>query len=580
MKLVDPRRLLGRNALLPSRSGAVDIVAGATLELVFDPGEDPHALDALAQRLHVELAALCAAIGITSTGLVVRRHQAGASVGLPAALDELRTAVDVLEGAAVRAGAVPVDEVPPVDESALAQALQAERSPALLALLAEAARRDVPALLFDDGISLGHGRFSRMWSAGTIPAVDDVPWGDLRRVPVALITGTNGKTTTTRLLADMMRAATGSDDLVVGTTTTDGIMIGGALVATGDWSGPGGARTVLRHPDVGMAALETARGGLLRRGLAVEGADVAVITNVSEDHLGDYGVHDLEAMANVKVLVGHGVRPSGRVVLNARDARLVARAASFAAPVVLFSLKDDDPVAAAHVAAGGEACVVRAGVITLLRGESATAVIAVSDVPCAFGGAAAHNVENALAATAAGAALGLPVEALRAGLCALRPSSGDAHGRGLVREHGSVRLLLDFAHNPAGVQAALAFVARIRSAAELRGRLFVLTGAAGDRADDELRGVCAAIAGARPHRVIVRELSSYLRGRAAGEVPARLRHHLVAHGVDNGAISVSADDVAGLAAALDEARPGDTIAMLIHIDGPGTAALLTARGWG
>lgn len=575
MRLLDPRRLLGRNALLPAPStsdpGAVG--CGATLELAVDAGEGADDVDAFVARLRAEVAGLATAVGLPAEELVVRRHRSGASVAWPAPVDALRTAIDVLEWAAVVAGAVAEAPVPPLDAAVLVERLRAERSPALRALLAEAARRDVPALLYDDGLSLGHGHKSRMWPAGEVPAVDAVPWALLGRVPVALVTGTNGKTTTTRMLAAMLRAT----GVTVGTTSTDGVVIGGALVEHGDWSGPGGARVVLRDPRVTMAALETARGGLLRRGLAAEGVDAAVITNVSEDHLGDYGVHDLEAMADVKCVIGHGVRPAGRVVLNARDPRLVARAPSFRAPVAFFTLDENDPVVVAHVATGGVAATVRGEAITLLHGGRATAVLPVAEVPYAFGGAAAHNVENALAATLAADALGVPTTAIAAGLRGLVPGVDDAHGRSLVREHDGVRLLLDFAHNPAGVQAALAFVQRLRARDVHGGRLFVLTGAAGDRADDELRGVCAAIAATKPDRVVVRELDRYRRGKEPGTVPARLRAHLLDHGVVD--VVLAADDVAALAGVLDIARPGDTIAMLIHIDGPGTAALLRARGW-
>jgi UDP-N-acetylmuramyl tripeptide synthase len=546
------------------------------MELQYDDGEGPDALDAFEERLRTELAALGAAVGLPVDGLVLRRHKTGATVGLPAAIDALRTAIDVLEWAGVQAGAVPTADVQPVDAHELARRLRDEQNPALVALLDEAARRGVPALLYDDGISLGHGEKSRTWPAGTVPAVDDVPWATLARVPVALVTGTNGKTTTTRYLTAMMRAA----GVVTGATSTDGVVIGNEQKESGDWSGPGGARAVLRDERVQMAALETARGGLLRRGLAVEGADVAVVTNVSDDHLGDYGVHDTAAMADVKMLIAHGVRRDGRVVLNANDALLVARASSLAAPVVYFAVDERHPVVAAHTGAGGSACVVRDGTITLVDGRVDTLVLPVDDVPLCFGGAAVHNVENALAATAAGHALRLPVAALQAGLRALRANNDDLHGRSLVREHDGVRLLLDFAHNPAGVAAALAFLQRLRARDARAGRLVVLTGAAGDRSDDELRGVCAAIAAARPDRVIVRELVKYQRGRAMGEVPARLRDHLVAHGVAADAIVFADDDVTGLAGALDDARTGDTVAMLIHIDGPGVAALLAARGWG
>lgn len=576
MRLADPRRLLGRNVVLPSVSGGdAVVVVGVTMELLFDPGEDETTLEGVVTRLKDELSALGAAVGLPTVGLVVRRHATGATVGLPAAIDTLRTAIDVLEWAGVLAGAEPVAPVPPVDAPTLAQRLRDERNPLLVALLDEAARRGIPALLYDDGISLGHGERSRTWPAGTVPAARDVPWDALARVPVALVTGTNGKTTTTRFLAGMMRAA----GATVGSTSTDGVVIGPTQKETGDWSGPGGARAVLRDPQVQMAVLETARGGLLRRGLAVDGVDVAVVTNVSADHLGDYGIHDTAAMADVKLLIAHGVRRDGRVVLNANDPLLVARAATVAAPIVYFAHDRYHPVVSAHVGAGGAACVVDDGMIALIDGRASTLVLPVEDVPLCFGGAAAHNVENALAATAAGHALGLPVAAIQAGLRTLRARPDDLHGRSLLREHAGIRLLLDFAHNPAGVDAALSFLRRLRARDVAPGRLIVLTGAAGDRADEELRGVCAAIAAARPDRVIVRELDAYRRGKAPGEVPARIRHHLVGCGVVSSAIDEAVDDVAGLAAALDGARAGDTVALLIHIDGPGVARLLADRGW-
>ncbi|MBM4280544.1 MAG: hypothetical protein FJ137_07210 [Deltaproteobacteria bacterium] len=577
MRLADPRRLLGRNALLPSPSGGGGgtAVVGVTMELLFDDGEGPAELDSCETRLRAELSALGASVGLPTVGLVVRRHKTGATVGLPAAIDTLRTAIDVLEWAGVLAGAAPTAPVPPVDAAALAQRLQAERNPTLVTLLEEAARRDVPALLYDDGISLGHGEKSRTWSTGVVPDVGAVPWGELGHVPIALVTGTNGKTTTTRYLAGMMRAA----GVVVGATSTDGVVIGAEQKESGDWSGPGGARAVLRDPRVQMAALETARGGLLRRGLAVDGAGVAVVTNVSDDHLGDYGVHDIAAMADVKMLIAHGVRRDGCVVLNAADPLLVARAAGVAAPIVYFAVDARHPVVVAHVAQGGGVCVVHDGVITLVQGRARTLVLPIDDVPLCFGGAAVHNVENALAATAAGHALGLPIDALQAGLRSLRAKHDDLHGRSLVREHQGVRLLLDFAHNPAGVAAALAFLQRLRARDAVPGRLIVLTGAAGDRSNDELRGVCAAIAAARPDHVIVRELDGYRRGCAPGEVPARIRGHLVVAGVAPGVIDAAADDQHGLTLALDDARAGDTVAMLIHIDGPGVARLLTERGW-
>jgi cyanophycin synthetase len=575
VRLADPRRLLGRNVLLSSPSGGADAKVGVTMELCFEPGEGERDLDVAEARLRSHLAALTHAVGLPPTPLVVHRHKTGATVALAADIDSLRTAIDVLEWAGVQSGLVPTEEVAAVDVDELARRLAAERSPTLGALLAEARKRDVPTLLFDDGLSLGQGAKSLTFALDALPEAAQVPWESLGRIPVALVTGTNGKTTTTRFLAAMMRAA----GVVVGSTSTDGVVIGIERTALGDWSGPGGARVVLRDARVQMAVLETARGGLLRRGLAADGVDVAIVTNVSEDHLGDYGIHDVDAMADVKMLVAHGVRSSGHAVLNAVDPRLVARAKTLAAPVIFFARDVEHPVVAAHLAQGGWACVVEKGVITLADQRTRVAVLPVADVPLAFGGDAVHNVENALAATAAAQALGLRVSAMQAGLRALRPDVQDAHGRSLVYVHDGVTLLVDFAHNPAGVTAALAFVQRLRRRSSHAGRLFVLTGAAGDRSASELQGVSAAIAAVRPDRVIVRELDSYRRGKERGLVPTQLAAHLVDCGLEKDAIGFAADDVTGLALALDEARPGDVVAMLVHVDGPGVAALLAQRGF-
>jgi UDP-N-acetylmuramyl tripeptide synthase len=348
--------------------------------------------------------------------------------------------------------------------------------------------------------------------------------------------------------------------LRAGTSSSDGVVIDGRYVERGDWSGPDAARLVLRHPDVDVAILETARGGILRRGLAVETCDAALIINVSSDHLGSYGVDDLETMARVKAVVARGART---VVLNADDPVLAAL--PVAAPVVWFS------------AAGSPTArwSVRDGAIT----DGGRPLIALAEVPLAFAGHAPYNVENALAAAALATALGIPEAAVVEGLRTFTSSHADNPGRGNVSEAGGVRVIVDFGHNPAAVRGVMrlagALVAERRGAAA-PGRLAVTVGMAGDRPDDEIVEVAREIAAGRPGRVLVRELPDYLRGRAPGAVPALLADALRTAGVAAEAITVVADELAAVRDALAHARPGDVVLVLVHLD-PAVDALIAAR---
>lgn len=616
MRLLDTRRLTGWSSLLPSarRPGSntrAELIQapGVAAELARSPGEGDVDVDAALAAIVRELDEVFLAFGLPRGPLRVRKHQTGVSLGLDAARDALDGAADAVELAIVRALArqsgapvLPLDDEP---QAAVVRALLvAEQNPPLRALEAAAAARDVPFFVDDTGVTLGQGARGRTWAlpppwlrpdpeapaphaqpapadvaaarCAAVPAVDAVPWEALGRIPIALVTGTNGKTTTTRLLAAIL-ARSGR---VVAQTSTDGVVVDGVVVEAGDWSGPGGARRALRDPRVEVAVLETARGGLLRRGLAVSDYAVGVVTNVSDDHLGDYGVDDVEDMADVKALVGRGA--AGAVVVNGHDARLLARVPWFRAPVILFGAAPC-PAVDAHVAAGGRAVVVDDGALWRLVGAAAPVrLVGAADIPFAFSGRAPHNLENAAAAAAAAWALdvdGVDDAAIAAGLAAVVPTAKDTPGRCQVLEHEGVRLVLDFAHNPAAIAATLRFLHALRSDDVTRGRLVVVTGAAGDRTDAELRAAARAISDGVVDAVIVRELPKYLRGRQPGEIPAIFRAELVRCGLADSAIADAADDVDAVARALDDARAGDTIALLVQVDAPGVTALLTARGW-
>ncbi len=221
----------------------------------------------------------------------------------------------------------------------LRAAIAGERNPPLVALHEAARARDVTFLAGEELVSVGLGGGALVWPAGALPDPAAIDWSRVHDVPVALVTGSNGKTTVVRLLAAILAG----QGLTVGHTSTDGVSVAGVRLAEGDYSGPSGARLLLRRPEVEAAVLETARGGLLRRGLGVDRASVAVVTNVADDHLGEFGVDSLDQLADVKLLPARAVRPGGAVVLNADDPLLRERAGSVGVPVVWFALAPRRP---------------------------------------------------------------------------------------------------------------------------------------------------------------------------------------------------------------------------------------------
>jgi cyanophycin synthetase len=422
-------------------------------------------------------------------------------------------------------------------------ALQAAAdAPRLRAVLALARQRGVPHLWDEDGLTLGLGVHARTWPLDALPADEEVV---KERVPFCFVTGTNGKTTSTRLVAHIARVA----GFVPGHTSSDGVVIGESAVQRGDWTGPGAARRVLRDPRVTFAVLETARGGLMRRGLAVMGADAALVTNVSEDHLGEWGICDLAATAEMKLVVARGLRPGGVLVVHGACAPL-AEAARALAPV-WFSV---DPAACpapprAYVADGQ----------IVLDGEP---LLPVADVPITLGGAARFNVENVLGAALLARVMGLPRAAIAEGLRTFLPTPEHNAGRMNVLTWRGAHAVVDFAHNPDGVRQ-LEPVVRALGAG---GRRLVLLGQAGDRRDEDMAALVDAVVQIGFDRIQLKELPDHLRGRAPGEIPATLRAALEARGVAPSAIADAPDggELAAVEAALAWSRPGDLLLLLAH----------------
>lgn len=561
MKLLDARRLTGPNHLAPTPLVIV--------ELGFDDGDTE---ERATNTYAAELSRMRSALGFTDqVELVARAHRGGIVLGYAAPIDIMLPLADVSEWAGESASSIASGGEPYALEpkrAEFAELIEKARNPRLLALEETCIERDMPFLWDDERVSVGLGRKSLSFERDAIPDVADIPWEDVGKIRVALITGTNGKTTSSRLLAHIAKCA----GIIVGSTSTDHVRVGDAILERGDWTGPSAARVVLRHKDVQMAVLETARGGILRRGLAVQTCDAALITNVTVDHVGGYGIDDLNAMTRVKGVVAEAVDPDGTVVLNAADPYLVDFADGVVAKVTFFANLDGPQggdkrskqakrVIDNHLAVRGGAVIARSGEIVCIQaGTGAETVIAnVADAPITFGGAAAYNIDNVLGAVAMAQAMWIDNAAIVRGLASF--TMAENPGRGQLHEKNGVKVLLDFGHNTDGIRAVMALIAKLR---EEKGKLTIIAGSPGDRTNEDLGDMVKAIADARPDRVIVRELPKYLRGRALGEIPAIFERVLTTAGLAS--IELADSEVHALEVALAGASRGDFVALLVHID--------------
>ncbi len=558
--LLDSRRLTGPNLVSPGPAALLDVAC---------PGESAERL-AAAWGERVEDA--FHALGRRQPRRYVRTWPGGVSLAFGAPIDALYACTDLAEWAFEAAlGDLRGDPARGRAEAleAARAALEEEANPALLALEEEARRRDVAFLWDDDEASVGMGTGSRTWPARELPSPDEIDWTRIHDIPSVVVTGTNGKTTVVALAAAMGTAA----GRVLGTTTTEGIRVGDAWLERDDYSGPGGARTLLRDRRVEVALLETARGGLLRRGVAFTGADGAVVTNVAEDHLGEYGVHDLPALVQAKLTAGLARRPGAPIALNADDPGLVAASERLAGPITWFGTRPDSALLRSHLRAGGDVVVVEDGYIRRNRSGRLVDVVAVDEVPVALGGLAPHNVSNALAAVAAAGALGLPHGPIADGLRSVSGTAEDNPGRGNFYDVGGARVLVDFVHNPHGWRM-LGATAR----ALAPHRLLVVVGHAGDRGDDAIRDVARAAWAMGPDRVIVKELRSYLRGRPEGEVPAVIAGELRDLGASEDMLDAAGSEAEAARKALAWARTGDLVILPAHDDRGGVEEVLREAG--
>jgi cyanophycin synthetase len=380
------------------------------------------------------------------------------------------------------------------------------------------------------------------------------------RIPVVAITGTNGKTTTARMIGHVARRAGWS----VGWSSTDGVYINGELIEAGDFSGPGGAGRVLRYPGVELAVTETARGGILRRGVGVAYNDVSVVTNISADHLGADGIDTLDQLAEVKAVITKITKSDGWCVLNADDPRTFGMRLGVKAKIWVFTRDPDSPSARNVLSGGGRVTTVLGGTVSVLTaGSDPLPVIDVVDAPMTLAGLSRVNVENVLAVTSATLALGFSVEQVSDGLRSFDPSQNNPGRMNIWTASvpsGVISVVIDLAHNEAGLEALLEIMKGIRPPG---GRLMLAVGTAGDRSD-EVFVKLGEIAGLGVDVIEIVHKAKYLRGQSMETINKLIKEGAAHAGVQ---IERSHDsEIGGLVSLVDQARNGDVVAIMTHQD--------------
>ena len=588
--IVGSRRLMGPNLM---HAGL-----GAVLDVRLDDA-DPERNTALLRRWHERVSFIADALGWTDAETSERVYAGGASLFVQAPIDQLMTATEVCESAWVFAerhdDAGAASDGDASLDKAIASAA-AERRPVLTALWHEAQRRGINCTFDDAHAAVGSGPHVKHWSLDDIPPVDAIDWSAVHDIPIVLVTGSNGKTTVVRMVAAMARAA----GHTVGYTCTDGVWVGGERVESGDWSGPAGARRVLQDASVSLAVLETARGGILRRGLAVQRAAVAAIITLSPDHFGDYGINDLDALAAAKLVVGRAVSETGGLVYNADVPQLRTATASYSGRKLWVSIEPElldakaqrrkdatSPGAKAAVSSGqsgfsleqhnkkidlnsvGDAGVADStDLLAPLRlcafasGSSVSLGMTVAEleqIPAALGGRAVHNVLNGALALAIAHELQLGPAAIEA-LKRFGRDPRENMGRLMVYHVGGVTLVIDYAHNPQSVTALIDATRGITAE-----RRAITLGTGGDRDDHALQQIAAAAVGSNVIDLyIAKEMPKFLRGRPTGAISGAFITALRALGVSDSQMLAVSGDLDAVRHALQWAQAGDLLLLAVH----------------
>ena len=381
------------------------------------------------------------------------------------------------------------------------------------------------------------------------PIVDMIcPPGNSCSIPIISITGTNGKTTTTRMITRILMES----GLTVGTTTTHGIFINGKCVQEGDTTGPNSARRILYDRTVEAAVLETARGGIVREGLAYKKADVAVFTNLTEDHLGIDDIHTMEELLKVKSLVVEAVKDTGASVLNADDEWVMKASEKAKGNIILYSMDRSNPHLQAHVRNGGTGVSVAGGEIIIYSGNEEKILMGVREIPATLNGALAHNIYNSLAAAGACYGAGIPLQTIRKALSGFKCDADTNPGRFNIYDLNTFKVVLDYGHNIDGYRVTIEGLKNLKPA-----RLVGVIGVPGDRRDEDIRSV-GELSGRSFNRIFIKE-DQDLRGRKPLEVANVLLDGVIQGGFPVSKAVIVPQEAEALERAMKEAEEGDII---------------------
>jgi cyanophycin synthetase len=386
------------------------------------------------------------------------------------------------------------------------------------------------------------------------PVIDMLyPPGKPSRIPIIAVTGTNGKTTTTRLLAHIVK----NNGFKVGFTTSDGIYVQNHMMEKGDTTGPISAEYILKDPTVEFAVLETARGGILRSGLGFSRCDIGIITNIQEDHLGLSDIHTLDDLARVKATVVRSIKKDGWAILNAEDEQCLKIANELSCNVAYFSMDENNPKAKQFSKEGKIVAVYENGYITIKKGEWKIRVEKASHVPLTMGGKAKFMIANVLAATLASYLQGFKTDDISLSLQTFIPSAAQTPGRMNVFEFKKFKVLVDFAHNPAGYRGIEDYLSTI----EATKKIGIIAGV-GDRRDEDIKE-CATIAARMFDHIIIRQ-EKHLRGRTEEEIIG-----LIMEGIAESGRTVTHEiikkEVEAIKHAIDNAEEGSYITALSDV---------------
>lgn len=496
-----------------------------------------------------------------------RLYDGGASMSVSAPMDVLYSACDLLE----LAWDCCVDEISGTqihDKAArlliLRDDIAKERNPALIALLKTAEQHGVLCLPDDDEVSLGTGTSSQTWAIDELPMLKNIDWQQYQQIPLALITGTNGKSTSVRLAAEIAMAA----GMQAGVTSTDFIKVGDTIIDRGDYSGPGGARMLLRDQRTEIAFLEVARGGLLRRGLPVKEANVSLVTNVASDHLGQYGINTVDEIAHVKLMVAKAIRSTNSlIVLNADDERLVKFMPEFfpddkPAPVCWFSLDASNALIQSHIRENRPCVYTENGYIIYHYGSKQN-IAEIDRVPMTVNSSAIHNIQNALGVVGLCKTLGISTEAIQSGLMSFSSDPADNPGRTNIYDVNGTSVIVDFAHNAHSMKAVMKMAKNMTKSMPDNGKISVMFSHGGDRSNAEIFAVADAVHSINPSIYILCELETYLRGREVGEISDLVETYLLNKGIPEESLVKAPDPLKGAKKALSSAQSGDLVLLFV-----------------